>query len=425
MNILLLTYALPYPPDSGPKIKTYHLLRYLAAKHRVTLVSFRRADEGEDRLAGLRPLCAAIHTVPFSESRGQRYRALTVSILSRRPFTVERDASAAMHALLGRLVREAAAAGQPFDLVHADQLQMAAYAEPLPLPRLLDQHNAVYTIYESLAGQRRWPRSWLARREARLLRRYEGYICGSFEAVTTVSEKDREALQETMPRPRELTMIPIAVDSGGLQMIARDPRSQAILSLAAPDWPPNAAGISWFAREVYPLVRRAAPASTLFICGPQPGHAVRALADRDPSITVAGFVEPSEYIARSACLIVPLRHSGGMRVMILEALARGIPIVSTSVGVAGLDLQPGVHVLVADTPSDFADAVALLLREPDLGQRIAAAGRQLVVERYDWRAVYRGVDSLYERMVDAGRAEQPARELPGVAPMPNELGRAR
>ncbi|NNJ09216.1 glycosyltransferase [Chloroflexales bacterium ZM16-3] len=422
MNILLLTYAVPYPPESGPKVKTYHLLRHLAGRHRVTLVSFAHHGERADQIAALRPLCVGIHTVPLANDSMHRYRSMAMSLLRGRPFIVERDTSPAMHALLARLVAEAEEVGQPFDLVHADQLYMAPYAEALPIPRLLDQHNAVYRIYESLAGQRHWARSWMARREAALLRRHEGRLCATFEAVTTVSDEDRQALQAVMPRPRELTTIPIAVDVAELQPITRDPQSQAVLSLAAPGWPPNAEGLTWFAREVYPLVRRAVPESQLFICGAQPDHAVRALPERDPSIEVTGFVDPATYIARSACLIVPLRQSGGMRVMILEALARGIPVVSTSLGIAGLDLRPCEHLLVADTPSDFADAVALLLREPELGRRIAAAGRQLVLDRYDWRVVYRVIDSVYERMVAANTcAGTVADSRGGLMPRPNEL----
>jgi glycosyltransferase involved in cell wall biosynthesis len=401
MNILLLTYAIPFPPNSGPKVKTHHLIRHLAEQHQVTLVSFTRADDCEADIAALRQLCAAVYTVPITEGRQHGYRSFAVSLLSGRPYTIERDSCAAMHTLLARLVAEAAAAGKPFDLVHADQLHMAPYAEPLPLPRLLDQHNAIHRIYESLADQQSWPLSLLARREAGLMRAYEGRLCSTFEAVTTVDDDDRQALLKAMPRPRELTTIPIAVDYSAIQPIMRDPASQTVLSLATPSWPPNAAGIRWFARDIYPLVRRAAPASHLFICGAQPDPALRALPERDPSIEVTGVVDPKDYIARSACLIVPLLQSGGMRVMILEALAREIPIISTSIGVAGLDLRSGEHVLVADTPSDFADAVTLLLREPELGQRIAAAGRQVALERHGWRAAYAAIDAVYERMVAA------------------------
>jgi polysaccharide biosynthesis protein PslH len=425
MNILLLTYAVPFPPVSGPKVKTYHLLRYLATRHRVTLVSFTHADEDSDQIAALHPFCAAIHTVPLPNNRVHRYLSLARSLLSGQPFSIKRDSSPAMHTLLARLVAEAVAAGQPFDLVHANQLCMAAYAERLRLPRLLDQHNAVYRIYESLENQRPWPHNMLTRREAQLLRRYEAQICDKFEAVTVVSDEDRQAIQQVLPRPRELTLIPITIDGAALQPITRDPHSQTVLSLAAPNWPPNADGINWFAREVYPLVRRAVPASQLLICGPQPGHTVRALPDHDTSIEVTGFVDPVPYITRSACLIVPLRQSGGMRVMILEALARGIPIVSTSMGIAGLDLRPGEHLLVADTSSDFADAVTLLLREPDLGRRLAAAGRKVVLERHDWKAAYRAIDHVYERMLaTAARAPEAPHSSCNVA-LPNGIGSAR
>lgn len=399
MNILLLTHSVPYPPESGPKVKTYHLLRYLADRHRVTLISFARSTEDLAAVEKLRPLCANVYTVFRPVTTVHRYRSLVRSLISGRAFTVELDDCAELHTLISQVIADATAAGDPFDLVHADQIQMAAYAEPLPIPRLIDQHNAVYQIYERLTEQRHFLRRWLARRESELLRRHESRLCDSFEAVTTVSEEDRQALNEVLPRPRHLSVIPIGVDTSDLQPIRRDPQARAILSLAGPNWPPNVEGIRWFARQVYPLVRRQVPDSRFYICGAHPAPAVRALADRDPSIEVTGFVDPVVYIEHAACLIVPLRQSGGMRVMILEALARGIPIISTSVGIAGLDLHPGEHLLVADTPSDFADAVALLLRDPELGERIAAAGRQRVVERYDWRVSYRAVDMVYERMM--------------------------
>jgi glycosyltransferase involved in cell wall biosynthesis len=183
-----------------------------------------------------------------------------------------------------------------------------------------------------------------------------------------------------------------------------------VLSLAAPGWSPNAEGIAWFAREVFPLVRRAVPDSQLYICGAQPTPELRALAEGNPSIEVTGFVNPRPYLEQAAVLIAPLRSSGGMRVMLPEALARGVPVVATSVACAGLDLTPGEHLLLADTPSAFADAVALLLRDPELGGRLASAARHHVLERYDWRAVYPAIDQVYARI--AARRAAPPEEQP-------------
>jgi sugar transferase (PEP-CTERM/EpsH1 system associated) len=410
MNILLLTQVVPYPPDSGPKVKTYYLLRHLAAQHRVTLVTFTRNAQEEADANALRSICAAVHTVNLKRSRLRDAAALLSSLTTGRPFIIERDDSMAMHQLLRRLEAEAAAAGQPFDLVHADQLNMAQFAEPLSLPRLLDQHNAVWTILERLAEQSSGPKSWFLQREKRLLQRYEGRVCAEFEAVTAVSEEDRQALLQVMPSQRDIPVIPIAVDAEQEQTIPREPGAQSILSLATMMWPPNVDGVCWFARQIYPLVRRVVPDTHFYVCGQRPTAEVRALSTSDPSIEVTGYVDdPRPYIARSACLVVPLRSGGGMRVKILEALARGIPVVSTTIGCEGIDVTPGQHLLVADTPSDFADAVTLLLRDPEFGAALAAAGRQRILERYDWRTVCPAMDGVYTRIVGS-HAETPVQE---------------
>lgn len=418
MKILVLTQLPPFPPDSGPKVKTYHLLRHLAAQHHVTLVCFTRDEQDEANAARLRPLCTELHTVPQPRSAPHKLVAAARSLLGGRPYVVERAASAAMHQLLARLVYAAAAAGKPFDLVHADQLVMAQFAAPLPLPRLLDEHNVAWKQYERIAERRRGLGRWARRRESRLLRRYEGRVCADFEAVTVVSEEDRRGLLAALGRERELPVIPIAVDCAAEPALPRAPAARAILSLAPMRAPLNADGVAWFAREIYPLVQRAVPDARLAICGAEPTPELRALAELDTSIEVAGHVaDPRPYVAGAACQIVPLRGGGGMRVQILEALARGVPVVSTTAGYAGMDLVPGRHLLVADTPSDFADAVALLLRDPEFGARLAAAGRQRVLERYDCRAVYPALDAIHAAIAArpaAGRGpamsqvEQPA-----------------
>ena len=141
MNILLLTQVVPYPPDSGPKVKTYHVLRYLAERgHRVTLVSFVRAEE-EEYLEKLRPFCAAIHAVPLRRSFVGNARAYVSSLRSGQPFLVARDASEEMSGLVRQITRERRI------IVHADQLTMGQFAlEAHDAPRLLDAHNAVWAV---------------------------------------------------------------------------------------------------------------------------------------------------------------------------------------------------------------------------------------------------------------------------------------
>ena len=407
MNILLLTQVVPYPPDSGPKIKTYHLLQHLAAHHRVTLVTFTRNAQEEQDADALRSICAAVHTVTLRRSRVHDVIGLGRSVISKRPWIIERDDNKKMRQVLAEIVQQAKNAGEPFDLVHADQLNMAQFAEPLALPRLLDQHNAVWTVFKRLALSERSPVRLLWEREWRLLKRYEGQICQDFEAVTTVSEEDRQALIEAIGAPREMTIIPIAVDAEAEQPIPRVPNSRGIISLATMMWPPNIDGVTWFAHEIYPLIKQQIDGTRFFVVGQRPVAEVRALPEEDPTIEVTGYVpNPTPYIANSACLIVPLRSGGGMRVKILEALARGIPIVSTTIGYEGINLTPGKHLLVADTPTAFADAVVRLIQDPALGVQIAEAGRQRLLELYDWRAVCPAMDAVYEKMIGKKAKQQ-------------------
>jgi len=318
---------------------------------------------------------------------------------------MERDDLPAMHQFLAKLLQDAARAGRPFDLVHADQLNMAMFADKLPLPRLLDQHNAVWTIFQRMAQQERGPARLFLEREWRLLKRFEGDVCKRFEAVTTVSNEDRTALLQAIGAQREMPVIPIAVDAEAEQPIPRKEGAHGILSLATMMWPPNVDGVMWFARSIYPLVRQEFPESRFYVVGQRPVAEVRALPESEPSIDVTGYVaDPTPYISSSACLIVPLRSGGGMRVKILEALARGIPIVSTTIGYEGIDLIPNKHLLVADEPEAFAAAVVRLLREPELGATLAAAGRERLLELYDWRAVCPAMDAVYARLGQIKRA---------------------
>lgn len=407
MRILLLTQILPFPPDSGPKVKTYHLIQQLARSHKVTLVSLVRSEAEAAQAAQLRELCAEVHTVLLRRSRPRDAYHLAASSLTGDSFIIRRDDSPELRARLAELTRRT-----HFDIVHADQLNMAQFAVDLPAgARVLDEHNAVWTIVQRMAEHSSYARRVGLELEARRLRRYEARICARFDGLLVVSEPDRRflalAAAEAGVALPPTAVIPIAVDAQGQPPVAREPAPTTILSMATMFWPPNVDGVLWFAREVYPLVQRAVPEARFAIVGARPPQAVRRLVEEDPSIEVTGYVaDPQPYLERTAALIVPVRAGGGMRVKILEALARGLPIVSTTIGYEGIELTPGEQLLVADTPAEFAAAVVRLLREPELGRRLAAAGRQVAEQRYDWRVVNPRVEALYEAAL--ARAASPA-----------------
>ncbi len=317
MRILLLTLVVPNPPDSGPKIKTHYLLRYLAQRHEVTLVSFVR-DAAEQRAAReLEGLCAAVHTVPMRRARWRDAGYLLASLASARPFLMLRDESRAMRRLAANLV-----ARERFDLAQADQLNMVQFGLASGLPLVFDAHNAVWTIFQRLARQERGPKRLLLELEWRKLKRYEGRVCRASAAVMAVSAEDRVALRAAGARD-PISVIPIAVDIAGVEPARRKPDAQGILSMATMYWPPNIDGVLWFAREVLPLIRRAAPDAPFFVVGARPPAEVQALGDDRRR---AGGVRRGG--AAAATRPHTGRPAGGGRTQARRAalrLARGLP----------------------------------------------------------------------------------------------------
>src|SRR5262249_15011853 len=226
---LLLTQIVPYPPDSGPKIKTYNVLRYLAARHEVHLAAFARSPEEQAHAQRLSTYCSSVTTVPLLRSRLRDAAYLARSVLTGRPFLIERDDLRAMRQIVAELCRR-----HNFDAIHADQLSMGQFALDAPVPlRVLDEHNAVWTIVRRAAARERW----LGRRlptelEWRKLRRYEGHLCHRFDRITVVSEDDRMALEDAAGGPFRSHVIPIAVDTDELAVLPRAPSARHVVSAA-------------------------------------------------------------------------------------------------------------------------------------------------------------------------------------------------
>lgn len=392
MKILLLTQVLPYPPDSGPKIKTYNLIRYLAARHEVTLVSFTRGNQSAE-IACLEKICRRVYAVPIRRSRSSEVIALAKSLFTGRPWIILRDERKAMRELVAGLLHD-----EHFDALHIDQLNMAQFVEPFhQFHRVLDAHNALWVLYKRMAETTSNPIVRLMlQREWRLLKVYEGEIGRSFTNVTAVSEEDRAALIEAIGVDGKISTVPIAVDVEEITPLDRDPNARHIVHIGTMFWPPNVDGILWFAKEVYPRIKARLPEIAFDVIGARPPQSVLKLAGLGNDIHVVGYVaDPSSYLRQAGVMVVPLRFGGGMRVKILTALAQAMPIVSTSIGCEGIGVENGRHLLVADTPEEFAACVQRLLENRELAAELGRNGRRLIETVYDYRTAYRPLDQVY------------------------------
>ncbi len=400
MRILFLTQIIPYPPDAGPRVKTWHVLRYLVGRgHEVTLASFVRPEE-LPHVAELERLGLTVHTVPINRSRLADVGYWLRSHWTRRPFLVERDDLPGMRHLVQDLLKVG-----DFDAVHADQLTMAQFALEGhgKAVTIFDAHNAVWAIWARMRETAPWFLKPVYKLEEIRIKRYEGMLVEQFSHTMAVIEPDKTALlQGVAAEKREeagqrISVIPIAVDVAQLQPIQRQPDSTNIMTLGSLHYPPNADGIRWFLNEVFPLVRAQIPDATLTVIGKNPPADFIQMADRNPdAITVTGYVpDLTPYMEAARLMVVPVRAGGGMRVRLLEAFARAMPAVTTTVGLEGIEATHGREVLVADDPDNFAADTVRLLRDEDLQQQLAENGRRLAETRYDWQVVLKQMDAVY------------------------------
>lgn len=398
-RILFLTPQLPYPPHQGTAIRNWHLIRYVAQRHAVDVLSFA-ADPGRDLAAAapLRELCGRVEALP-QPARPLRRRLADLAL-------GRADMARRLHApaFADRL---AAWLADGYDVVQAEGIEMAPYLFNISrgrgAPRLVyDAHNAEALLQKRnyLTDARR-PARWVAAgyslAQWRRLERLEVALARAVNHVVAVSNADAEALRALIPDLHPL-VVPNGVDTAFYTPDA--PEAHSPLGLPTPllvftgklDYRPNIEACLWLAREVMPLVWHKRPDAHVALVGRDPAPAVQALAG--PHVTVTGWVPDTRpYMAQATVFVAPLRVGGGTRLKLLEALAMGCAIVSTPQGAEGLEMAAAA--ILAESAADFAAAVLRLLGDEAERARLGRAAQALAVARYDWAALLPALDPLY------------------------------
>lgn len=415
MKILFLSQVLPYPLNAGPKVRSYYNIRHLARNNDVVLLTFVRSSDPQDAVEHLESICKKVVTVNMPRSRNKDVSALISSLIKGVPALILRDRVTEMERTLEQLVKSG-----NFYAVHADQLWMAPYAllakniaEKLGqrIHAILDQHNAVFLVPKRMASSTRNPvRKAILARESLVMRNYEKKICRKFDRVVWVTNEDLEAVfpkidpvekkqnntghtGKTDPDSRLRHVIPICFDASGVPRVKPLPVSQNILFVGGMHWPPNAEGAVWFAGKILPDILTKLPGARFFAVGKQPP---KELTQFGAAVAAPGYVDTTDnYWEQARVFVVPLLAGGGMRVKILDAWARGIPVVSTTIGAEGIKCEHGNDILIADSPQDFSEAVVKIITDGNLAQRLSDNGRQNVDLTYNWKVTYKAWDDVY------------------------------
>ncbi len=392
MKVLWISPKLPYPPESGDKLRQYNLLRHLSKTVDIHLAAFTLTPGEEKYAENMKEYCSRVETRYSPNFNSvQKIRAVFGSL---KPYYVTRY----LDLDLVEFLREELRRFGP-DVVQIEHTYLSEYIRHLnpedSVGTLLTKHNIDadlarqnYLLARSAAEKVFWRIEWAK------MKAYEPLTDGLFSCVAAMSPVDRDKILQRPTPPRRVEVVENGVDTDRMHPLPEN-RKPVVLFVGAFDYLPNQDAANYLCHEIYPKLRERIPGMRILLVGRKPAPEVLALAGK--GIEVHADVPSVEAYYGQACVsVVPLRAGSGSRLKILEAMALGRPVVSTAIGAEGLDLEPGEDYLQANTPTGFADAVVKLLEDLRLYRDIAARARSTVEKKYDWSIMAGKLRKIYD-----------------------------
>lgn len=400
MRVLWLGHNLAYPPKGGPLQRNYNLLREAAKQHEVHALVF---DQPVTRPSGVTPqdcmdalskFCAGAEWVPLPKDSfgiGRYWRAFG-GLMTGEPYEFRWLRSKEMTQRL-----QGMAARLHFDVVHVDTLGLAPY---VPLVSgagtVLNHHDIESALVERRAlGERRilWRKFWA--QEAMHLLAAEKRWCPSFHVNMVVSDDEGQLLKPSCGESK-ICVVPNGVDIRYFTP-RPDPGGNRLLFCGRLDQLANRGAITYFFNSIWPELSTRLKTLEIDVVGKNPPSWLVDLSRRDPRVQVPGFVDDVRpYFQKATVFVCPITEGGGTRLKILDALAMGMPVVSTTFAASGLTLHDGLHLLIADTPEMFVERTLRLLADQDLRRRLAQGAVDMVTHRYSWDMIGRSLVNAYE-----------------------------
>lgn len=395
MRILFLSGWFPYPPNNGARKRVYYLMKALAKNHNVFLVSLLQDDSKREDAAKLNDIC---EVVSLHESRWFKPYTLKslLGYFSSRPRSIVDTYNSSIRDAVKKAIDQV----DP-DVVIVSTLDVVEYMLNLiDKPSILIDHNCEFAVLkrksEHISSRiKRWRHEIGWKKFAR----WETMICSKFSAVVMVSEQDKQQLLDFAPHLSNINVIPNGVDIEHFVPTNWSPEKDMLVYHGALTYGANLDGVVYYASSIHPFLKINHPDVKLRVTGRTDGVDLGVIEDWS-GIELTGYVDDiRDILYTSAACVIPLRQGGGMRHKIPEAMAAGVPVVSTSMGAEGLDCTHGEHLLIADSPDEFAAAVGQLLTNKDLTQHLRNNARKLMVERYSWSAIGKNFVKIVENTV--------------------------
>lgn len=390
MNVLYVCHRFPYPPSRGGKIRPFNMIRHLSEQgHRVTVCSLARSAEEAAAASGVAPYCERFECVRVSAPT-QALR-MVLRLAGRTPSSMGYFFSAR----LARRVRDLLAK-RGWDLILVHCSSVAQYVEhENRVPKLLDFGDMDSQKWLEYAKHRSFPLRLGYALEGAKMVRAEKRLSEKFDLCTTTTRAEWETL-EGFRTGVATDWFPNGVDTSFFRPDGEAPNPDTISFVGRMDYYPNQECMLRFCKQTWPLLRARRPDAKLLIIGADPSAEIRDLGSL-AGVTVTGSVKDVRpYVRSSAVMVAPLGIARGTQNKILEAMAMGVPVVTSSIAAGGVDAQAGRHFLVADTDQAYVEAILRLLDDPAERRRLGSAGRERMLSHHAWPSSMKRLDAIIE-----------------------------
>jgi glycosyltransferase involved in cell wall biosynthesis len=392
MKILFVTLLLPQPyADHASAFTVYKVIRQLSQRHDISLISFVLSEKEKKSARHVQKFCRRVETVLLPQNI-LRKLWLRANLLTLTPMAVSSGYCKEMRDKIRAMLKE-----DKFDVVELEYTPMGQYVSDIEgtavVLAIQDVMFAVADRFVKSLPNTRKKLEWLI--EAHLCRRYEPRLMSRFDRIITVSQKSKSQLLQRNS-DLNISVVPPGVDVSTTPKIHHPGKGRNLIFMGAMWRPHNIDAVLYFYQSIFELIRKQMPDVTFYVVGGSPSKEIASLTS-DPAVRVTGYVEDiSPYYMKCDVSIVPMRIAGGIMCKVLDAMAAGLPVVTTSQGNEGIGAKPGEEIIVADEPEEFAQHTLDLLQNGHRRKAISQKGLKFVWQNFDWEHIITRLENIYQ-----------------------------
>ena len=404
MKILIISNAMPYPTDTGEKIRVFNIIKHISQAHEVSLITQIMKQHEKQFIPELKKYCSRVDTVLLRKHSNLEHMPGVIRyLISGEPLDNKFVFVDEMAEKIQKLTYS-----ESFDIVQIEHSIMAPYIKAISMAnnskKVLTFHNIasvqyrrIFKIEKAISKKMRSFINWIQ------MKKWEAKFAMNFDLCVTMSDNEKQILQSENPK-LNIAVIPNGVDVKNLQPLPVNFKTNNLLYVGKMDYQPNLDAVLYFVNKIFSLIKMQIKDAKFFIVGSNPTKEIKQLG-KDNDVIVTGYVNNIQpFYEQCAVSVVPLRAGGGTRLKILESMAFGRPVISTSIGCEGLDVCNNENIIISDKPEEFARKTIELLQNKDFREKISKNARNLVEHNYSWESIAKKQIQIYEKLNKTGSA---------------------